>query len=111
MSLRRKPTITPQGIAASRANGKRSHGPTTAARRERIRAALLRLGSDVQAEEMAMRALGEDPVQFQDLLDALWQEWDPVGGLQEELVISLARAIWLKNRAVRMQEGYALRLA
>ncbi len=58
-----------------------------------------------------MRALGEDPARFQDLLGALWEEWNPEGGLQEELVISLARAIWLKNRAVRMQEGYALRQA
>ena len=51
--------------------------------RERIRAALRRFGYNVQAEEMAMRALGEDPADFQELLGALWEEWNPVGSLQE----------------------------
>ena len=64
MSLRKKPTITAKRVAASQANGRRARGPSTAARREKIRAALLRHGFDVQAEEIAMRALGEDPVHF-----------------------------------------------
>jgi hypothetical protein len=58
-----------------------------------------------------MRALGEDPTGFQELLEALWEEWNPSRGTQEGIVISLARALWLMNRAARMQEGYAVRLA
>jgi hypothetical protein len=80
-------------------------------RRARVRAALLRSGFNVPTEEAAMRALGEDPARFQELLEALWEEWNPAGGLQEGLVIGLARAMWLANRADRMQEGYALREA
>ena len=111
MSLRKKPTITAKRIAASRANGRRSRGPATVAWRENIRAAHLRHGFYAQAEEVAMRVLGEDPAHFQELLEGLWEEHKPVGASQEGLVIRLARATWLMNRADRMQEGYAVRQA
>ena len=58
-----------------------------------------------------MRGLGEDPAHFQELLEALWEEWNPVGSLQEGVVIRLARVMWLMNRADRSQEGAALRRA
>ncbi len=111
MSLIKKPRMTDKRLAAVRRNQQRSHGPTAAETRERIRAALLRLGIDLQAEEAAMRSLGEDPAQFHELLEGLWQQHDPAGFFEEGLVIRLARAIWLMNRADRMQEGYALRQA
>ncbi len=111
MSLRKKQTMTAAKISANRRNGRGEHGSATPEGRERIRAALRRFGFDAQAEAMAMRALGEDPSQFQEMLGALWEEWDPTGGLQEGVVISLARAMWLMNRAARMQEGYAVRQA
>jgi hypothetical protein len=100
--------MTEKKLAAVRRNLKLSHTPGG---RERLRAALLRHGYDLQAEEVAMRALGENPAHFQDLLEALWEEWNPSGGLQEGLVIQLAQATWLMNRAIRMQEGYAVRQA
>ena len=79
--------------------------------RERIRAAHLRHGFYAQAEEVAMRALGEDPAHFQGLLEGLWENYNPTDAAQEGLVIRLARATWLMNRADRMQEGYAVRQA
>jgi hypothetical protein len=111
MSLRKKPTMTPEKISANRRNGRHWHGPPTPEVRERIRAALLRHGFDLQAEEVAMRALGENPAGFQELLEALWETYRPTDAAQEGLVIRLARATWLLNRADRMQEGYALRQA
>ena len=110
MSLVKSPRLTKKKAVANRNNQKLCH-LVTDERRERIRAALLRFGYDTEAEEIAMRALGEDPARFQALLEALWEEWNPVGGLQEGLVIRLARAMWLANRADRMQEGYAVRQA
>jgi hypothetical protein len=104
-------TITEKRVAASQANGRLSRGPSAAARRERIYTALLRHGFDAPAEEMAMRALGEDPVRFQELLEGLWEEHNPASASQEGLVIRLARATWLMNRADRMQEGYGVRQA
>ncbi|MGA3326733.1 MAG: hypothetical protein ABSF45_19890 [Terriglobia bacterium] len=55
-----------------------------------------------------MRALGEDPAHFQELLDRPWEEYNAVGVPREGLVIRLARAMWLANRADRMQEVYAM---
>jgi hypothetical protein len=111
MSLVKKPEMTEKKVAANRQNQKLCNGPVADERRERIRAALRRFGYNVQPEEMAMRALGEDPADFQELLEALWEEWNPVGPLQEGVVIRLARALWLANRADRMQEGCAVRQA
>ena len=111
MSLVKKPAMTEKKLAANRENQKLCNAPVTDERRERIRAALRRFGYNVQAEEIAMRALGEDPADFQELLEALWEEWNPVGSLQEGVVIRLARVMWLMNRADRSQEGAALRRA
>ena len=111
MSLIKRQPITEKKLAAIRQAQKLSHGPSTDEGRERIRAAQLRHGFYAQAEEAAMRALGEDPVQFQELVEVLWEEWNPTSGLEEGLVIRQARCEWLINRADRMQEGYAVRQA
>ncbi len=111
MSLVKKHEMTEKKLAANRRNQNLCNGPVTDERRERICAALLTFGFDTQAEAMAMRALGEDPVHFQKLLEGLWEEYNPVGASQEGVVIRLARAMWLMNRADRMQEGYAVRQA
>jgi len=101
MSLVKKPAKTEKQLAANRRNQKLCNAPVTDERRERIRAALRRFGYNVQAEDLAMRALGEDPADFQELLETLWEEWNPVGTLQEGVVIRLARVLWLMNRADR----------
>ena len=87
MSLIRKHEVTEKQLAANRENQKLCNAPVTDERRERIRAALRRFGYNVQAEEIAMRGLGEDPADFQELLEALWEEWNPVGSVQEGVVI------------------------
>jgi hypothetical protein len=111
MSLVKKPAMTEKKVAANARNRKLAHGPATVEGRERIRAALLRHGFYAPAEEVAMRALGEDPARYQELLEELWETYQPTNGAQEGLVIHLARCTWLMNRAVRMQEGCALRQA
>ena len=108
MSLIKNRGITGKRLAAIRRNQKLSHTPGG---RERIRAALLRHGFDMQAEEVAMRALGENPDHFQELLEGLWETYQPTDTAQEGLVIQLAQATWLLNRAIRMQEGCSVRQA
>jgi len=103
--------MTNEKVSANERNRRLAHGPVTDDGRERIRAAHLRHGFYAQDEEVAMRALGEDPAHFQELVEGLWETYTPTDAAQEGLVIRLARATWLMNRADRMQEGYAVRQA
>jgi hypothetical protein len=111
MSLRKKPTLTGKGVAASRANGRLSRGPVTREGRERIRDANTRHGFYSKSESVALRALGEDPAEFDAVVHALREKWRPANGFEELMVMRLARAIWGMERGHRMQEGYALRQA
>jgi hypothetical protein len=111
MALIKKHAMTEKHLAANRRNQKLCHVPLTDEGRERIRAAHLRHGFYAQAEEAALRALGEDPAQYQELLEELWEEWKPVGAMQEGLVLRLRRCMWLTNRADRMLEGCAVQQA
>jgi hypothetical protein len=111
MSLIKKRPMTEKQPAAVRQNQKLSHGPATDEGRERIRAAHLRHGFYARAEEVAMRAVGEDPARYQELVEGFWETYQPADAVQEGLVIRLARCTWLQERADRMQEGYAVRLA
>jgi hypothetical protein len=103
--------MTAKKVSANARNRKLACASVAAAARERIRAAHLRLGFSASAEEVALRALGEDPARFQELLEGLWETYQPSDAVQEGLVIHLARVMWLLNRVDRMQEGYAVRQA
>jgi hypothetical protein len=111
MSLVKKPRLTAKKLAAIRRNQKLSHGPATAEGRERIRAAHLRHGYYSQSDEEALRALGEDPADFQELLEGLRDKATTIATLQDRLAHRLARALWRMNRADRTVDGYALRQA
>ena len=68
MSLVKKHEMTEKKLESNRRNQKLCHTPAADERRERVRAALRRFGYNVQAEEIVMRGLGEDPADFQFLL-------------------------------------------
>jgi len=99
MSLRKKQKMSEKKISAHRRNGLHSQGPATPEGLERIRAARLGPGPSLKAEDIALRSLGEEPAHFQELLEELWKEFNPVGSVQEGLVIRLARANWLTKSA------------
>ncbi len=111
MSLMKKRRMTEKRLASIRRNQELSRGPASVEGRERIRAAHLRHGFYAPAEEVAMRALGEDPARYQELVEGLWETYHPTDAAQEGLVIRLARCTWLHERADRTQEGYAVRQA
>ena len=77
MSLIKRRELSEKQLAAIRRNQKLTHGPATAESRERIRAAHLRHGFYAQAEAVALRSLGEEPDKFQDLLEGLWETYNP----------------------------------
>ena len=52
---------------------------------------------------------GEDPAQYQALVDALFTEHAPAGATETLLVADMAKHYWLKDRALRLQgESLAL---
>ena len=90
MSLVRKRALTPQTLAAFRSNGRHSRGPASPEGIERIRAANLRHGFYSQAQGGALRALGEDPAEFEHLLESLMATWQPADEFESRLVTRLA---------------------
>jgi hypothetical protein len=40
---------------------------------------------------------GEDPREFEDLVNAVFAEWDPSGPVEEDAARSIASAIWRKS--------------
>ena len=108
MSLTRRPTMTAKRIAAVRANGQLSRGPRTPEGRARTVAACMRHGFYAHSQNEILEALGEDPLQFQELLDSLIETWQPENQQEMGLVMRLARAMWRMERADRIQESLIL---
>ena len=102
-------TSTPAKIAANQANGRLSRGPATAEGKERIRDANTRHGFYSRAPGESLRILGEDPEDFQRLLDSLTATWQPADKFQKRLVERLARAMLRMERGDRVQESMAVR--
>jgi hypothetical protein len=44
---------------------------------------------------------GEDPQEFQQLVDDLIEEWQPSGATEEDAVLSIAKCMWLRRRAAQ----------
>ena len=110
MLINRQPT-TERQRDANRRNGNIFRESVQDEPGEPIGAARRRLGYSSEADEQALSSLGEDPIQFQNLLEGLWKTYSPADAAQEGLVIRLARATWLDNRIDRMLEGCTVRRA
>jgi hypothetical protein len=111
MSLMKKPRMTEKKLAAIRKVQKLSHGPATPEGRARIRDAHLIHGGYSKSDEVALRALGEDPEDFRELLEGLADDRTAAAALRKTLGEHMARSFWRMRRAYRMQEGCALRQA
>jgi len=66
-------------------------------------------GSCSQAEGEALRALGEEPADFEATLNDGIEEWQRVTGFAAPLAKRLARALWKCERDDRWQESVAIR--
>ena len=77
MSLVKKLTMTENKLAANRSNGGQSQGPVTEEGMEICATARRRHGLYAQAQETALLGLGEDPADFEELLDGVREEFTP----------------------------------
>ena len=107
MSLRKPTCLTPQRLAAARRNSQRSTGPRSEAGKQRMRMNALKHGCDAAPENEAavMRALGEDPEQYEALQRELAAAYGPGDALWDRQLADLARLYWRRNRIERMETG------
>jgi hypothetical protein len=108
-SLVRSPDLTPEKLAANKANALRSAGPTSPLGRERARLANLRHGLYLLSPRDAMTALGEEPREFDLYEQNLLADWLPRDTFQEALVRRIAHNSWRLDRVRRVQESTSVR--
>ena len=107
--LVRNPVVTPEKRAANQANGRQSRGPATPEGLERSADSKIRHGFYSKRSGEALRALGEDPEELEQLLESLRSTWQPSDEFQERLVGRLARAMWRLERSDRVQDSMAVK--
>ena len=107
MSLRKSPELTPELLAAARQNAQHSTGPVSAAAKQNSKLNALKHGVYVSDENQrqAMRALGEDPEQFEALREELRSAFGPGDALWERQIDDLAKLYWRRERVQRAQAG------
>ncbi len=105
MSLRRSATLTEAKLEANRRNALRSTGPRSEAGKRNASLNRLKHGAWATAgcyAPEAMRALGEDPEEYQQLLARLRQAEGPSEDpLWQQQVEDLARLYWRRKRLER----------
>jgi hypothetical protein len=107
MSLRKLPQPTSQLLDAARSNGRRSHGPCTAAGKQNSKMNGVKHGERSAPENHyeVMRALGEDPARFEALKRELRGSFGPGDAFFDKQVDDLARLYWRRDRLERSQTG------
>jgi len=107
MSIRQSPQLTQPLLDAARSNGRRSHGPCTAAGKENSKMNGVKHGerSDPENHYEVMRALGEDPARFEALKQELRASFGSGDSFTEKQLDDLARLYWRRDRLERSQTG------
>ena len=97
MSLTPKREMTEARLAASRANGSKSHGAVTPEGKERVAQVNLRHGFYAKADQGVLLALGEDPAEYRRMMKSL--ETDVAQAIEEQVVGCIGRTFWRMKRA------------
>jgi len=107
MSIRQSPQLTQPLLDAARSNGRRSHGPCTAAGKQNSKMNALEHGERSAPENhyAVMRALGEDPAQFDALKQDLRASFSTGDPFVEKQVDDLAYLYSRRDRVERAQTG------
>jgi len=107
MSIRNSPQLTPQLLDAARSNARRSHGPRTAAGKQNSKMNGVKHGERSAPENhyAVMRALGEEPAQFEALKQELRDSFGAGDAFLDKQVDDLARLYWRRDRLERSQTG------
>jgi hypothetical protein len=93
---------TEKQIAANRANAKRSSGPQTP--EGKIRSSMNSRKHGLSAKTIVID--GEDPAEFEELLNDLIRDFNPRPGCEYELVCQLAAKFWRLRRVPRFEASF-----
>ena len=96
------PTSSPRRIASSRANGAKSHGPTTDQGRQALKSAKRNLRHGMLAQTVVLPS--ESAARFEELLADLIAEHQPITRSEHALVDNMAVARWLHMRTWAIQK-------
>jgi hypothetical protein len=94
-------TITPQRLAANRANAQLSTGPTTSEGKAKSSLNAVRTGLTGRTVLLAT----EDAEAYEAHLERFRREWQPMGDRETELVQSLADTQWRLDRIPNLEAG------
>ena len=101
---------SPAQIEANRRNAQLSTGPHTPAGQARSSQNALKHGIRAQAIlDAQFTLLGEDAEEFAALLQALVDDLQPLGPLEEMCVETIAPGLWRQRRVLRSEMGYIAR--
>jgi hypothetical protein len=97
-------TVSERKLKANRENAKKSTGPRTSRGKGFSRRNALKHGLFVR-HITEFEALGEDPREFEDLLEGLWRQYEPVGRGEEVEVERVALCCWRFRRVWRYENA------
>jgi len=107
MSLRKSPELTPQLLEAARSNAQRSTGARSPAGKQQAKFNAVQHGERSRPEPhfQVMRALGEDPQDFEALKQELRASFGAGDALYEKQLDDLTRLYWRRHRVERAETG------
>jgi ribosomal protein S21 len=68
-----------------------------------------RIGFLTEAQYEVMATLGEEPTDYNRMMQSLWDDLQPSEGLESYLGEQIGETFWRMRRALRMRDGLALR--
>ena len=92
-------------VESNRQNALKSTGPKTPRGKAWSRGNALKHGLFAKDVSEALRFMGEDPKEFHELIDALRQQYQPSGAVEELLVQRAAVCTWRMLRAGRYENA------
>jgi hypothetical protein len=102
-------SISEKKLEANRRNAQKSTGPITAEGQKISSMNSLTHGLLARAVPITTGDYREDAVEFQELLDSLWDRFRPVGAAEELEVETIAQCYWKKCRLARWENGVTRR--
>jgi hypothetical protein len=97
-------SVSERKLKANRENAKKSTGPRTSPGKAYSRRNAVKHGLYVRPTT-DFEALGEDPHEYEDLLNGLWRQHRPVGRAEEIEVERVALCCWRLKRAWRYENA------